>query len=659
MHTDAMTSTRTRRLAGGLGVLVLLEAVAATAFSIAVGWSWTEALDYFVVSNTLMGLSFGVCGTIIAWQRPANPIGWLFLADGIGHATTAAAAPIGVAAQNADAPLVAGRLISTLATWSWPWSIALFLPLALLLFPDGRLPSPRWRPVAIALVVTAPLFVVELGTAPGTVAPGLAPHYFTIVDHDVLQPLWLVGELRSLAGVLIGIASLVVRYRRSDEMQRRQVLWLLLATVVALAFLIPWGLLAEAPIFVLFSIALIPVAVTVAIVRYQLLDIRLVVSRALTWALLTIGAVATYAALVAVLDTFITSQVGRSAAVTVIVALLLAPVLPRLQRLVDKAMYGDRRDPARVATRVGEGLAGGLPGVVAAVRESLRLPYVAIESGETVVTSGTRPSSVAPVSLEYGGAEVGRLLVGLRPGERELAPADRDVLALVAVPLAVAVHATGLSAQLQTSREHLVAAREEERRRIRRDLHDGLGPTLTGVAFSADAAANLLDTDPARARELIGTLRADTRTAIGDVRRLVDDLRPPALDELGLVGALRQRAAVLSMRADGSPVRVRLDIPDELPVLPAAVEVAAYRIATEALTNVVRHSKASTATLRLDCGQGLVVEVSDDGAPDGSWRPGVGLQAMRERTAELGGRFEAGPSTGGGLVRASFPLEVR
>lgn len=672
-------STRTRRIAGGLGLLMLLEAFAATGFSIGNGWSWQQALDYFVVTNTLMGLSFGVCGTIIAWQRPGNPIGWLFLADGIGHATTAAAAPIGVAVGTADGPLVLGRLISTLATWSWPWSIALFLPLSLLLFPDGRLPSPRWRPVAIALIVTAPLFVIGLGSDPGVVAPGLPPHYLTISDHAALDPLWLVGELRSLAGILLGIASLVVRYRRAEEIQRRQLLWLLLATIIATAFMIPWGLLANASIFVLFSIALIPIAVTVAIVRYQLLDIRLVVSRALTWALLTAGAIATYAALVAVLDTFITSQVGRSAAVTVIVALLLAPVLPRLQRLVDRAMYGDRQDPARVATRVGEGLSGGLPGVVAAVRESLRLPYVAIESGGTVVTAGTHPTGASAVAsvgdaaraadkrglvevpLEYGGGEVGRLIVGLRPGERELAPADKNVLALVAVPLAVAVHATGLSTQLQTSRERLVAAREEERRRIRRDLHDGLGPLLTGVAFSADAAANLLGTDPDRAGELIGTLRADTRTAIGDIRRLVDDLRPPALDELGLVGALRQRASVLSMRADGSPVRVRIDIPDELPALPAAVEVAAYRIATEALTNVVRHSRASTATLRLDCAmgrQGLVVEVSDDGTPDGVWRPGVGLQAMRERTAELGGRFEAGPSTDGGLVRASFPLEV-
>lgn len=281
MHTDAMSSsTRTRRIAGGLRLLMLLEAIAAAGFSIGVGWSWHQALDYFVVSNTLLGLSFGVCGTIVAWQRPGNPIGWLFLADGIGHATTAAAAPIGLAVRNADGPLVLGRLVSTLASWSWPWSIALFLPLALLLFPDGRLPSPRWRPVTIALIVTAPLFVIELGTDPGTVAPGLAPHYLTISNHDVLQPLWLVGELRSLFGILLGVGSLVVRYRRAGEVQRRQLLWLLLATIIATGFMVPWGLLAEAPILLVFSIALIPVAVTVAIVRHQLLDIRLVVSRA-------------------------------------------------------------------------------------------------------------------------------------------------------------------------------------------------------------------------------------------------------------------------------------------------------------------------------------------------------------------------------------------
>jgi two-component system, NarL family, sensor kinase len=649
--------TRTT-VAAALGALVLVEAVAAIVLSVVVGWSWREALDAFVVTNTLMGVTFGVCGTIIAWQRPSNPIGWLFLADGIGHATTAATAPLTQALYDGGAPLPLVKLTGTVAAWSWPWSICLFLPMALLLFPDGHLPSPRWRPVAIAVVVTAPLFVIGLGTDPGSFAPGMPGHYLSLANHDALQPLWFVTELRGLIAILIAIISLCVRYRRAAEMQRRQLLWLLLATIIATIFMIPWGLLADAPVFVLFSIALIPVSVTVAIVRYQLLDIRLVVSRALTWALLTVGAVAAYAGLVALLDTFITSKVGRSAAVTVIVALLLAPLLPRLQRLVDRAMYGDRRDPARVASRVGEGLAGGLPGVVAAVREALRLPYVAIETSGSVVSAGVAGRTVVPVPLQYAGAEVGRLLVGLRPGEKDLDPADRGVLALLAVPLAVAVHATGLSAQLQASREHLVAAREEERRRIRRDLHDGLGPTLTGVAFSADAAANLIDSDPERTRELLTALRADTRTAITDVRRLVDDLRPPALDELGLVGALRERAAGLSLRADGTPVRVMLDAPGEFPALPAAVEVAAYRIATEALTNVVRHSKASSAVLSLHCGPALVVEVSDDGPPNGAWRPGVGLQAMRERTAELGGRFEAGPSAAGGRVRASFPLEI-
>jgi two-component system, NarL family, sensor kinase len=225
----------------------------------------------------------------------------------------------------------------------------------------------------------------------------------------------------------------------------------------------------------------------------------------------------------------------------------------------------------------------------------------------------------------------------------------------------VAVHATRLSAELQSSREKLVSAREEERRRIRRDLHDGLGPTLTGVAFSADAAANLITSDAAlsadtsRAVELLARLRADTRSAIADVRRLVDDLRPPALDELGLLGALQQRADQMSIRADGTAIRVVISA-SGLPTLPAALEVAAYRIATEALTNVVRHARATCAVLTLRCGTELEIDITDDGPPTDAWRPGVGLQAMQERAAELGGTFQAGPTPTGGQVQAHFPL---
>ncbi|WP_020392307.1 sensor histidine kinase [Kribbella catacumbae] len=658
--TDGSERTTHRRvLAGGLGGLAVVEVVAGVVLAVVVGWSFDAALDSFLITNGLMGLTFATCGAVIAWHRPSNPIGWLFIADGIGHATTAFGAPLAQLLHDNAAPLEAQRVLATIIMWSWPWSIGLFLPLALLLFPTGRLLSPRWRPVAIGIVVTAPLFALEMGGGSEPLFDGGPAGYPQFASYDDLQPLWTATELRGLLAYGLAIACLVIRYRRASETGRRQLLWLLLATILVIAFMTPWAFVTGTPILVLLAIPLIPISVAVAILRHQLLDIRLVVSRALTWALLSIVAIGAYATLVAITDSFISSRFGRSATVTVLVALLIAPVLPRLQRLVDRAMYGDRRDPARVASLVGEelssGVAGGMSGVVEAVRSALRLPYVAVAADGTLVASAGVAGDVVPMELSYGGTTVGSLLVGLRSGESGLSQTDRNVLALVAVPLAVAVHATSLSSELQASRERLVAAREEERRRLRRDLHDGLGPTLTGIAFTADAAANLVSADAERASELLGTLRTDTRAAISDVRRLVDDLRPPALDELGLVGALRQRADQLSWRADGASVSVQVSA-EGLPALPAALEVAAYRIATEALTNVVRHSRATAAVLTLRCGSELEVEVTDDGPPNGAWKPGVGLQAMRERAAELGGHFEAGPSPTGGRVHASFPM---
>jgi signal transduction histidine kinase len=623
-----------RVLASGLGALVVAETGAAVAVVLRLGWTWQQALDAFVVTNSAMALAFAVCGSVLAWHRPRNPIGWLFLADGLGHATTALGMPVG------------DPLVATIAAYAWPWSIGLFLPLALVLFPDGRLPSRRWLPVAVTIVVTAPLFVVEVAADPAV------PGYLKLPGYAELGPLWTVSEVRTLAALLAGVVALAVRYRRGED----SVLWLLLAASVAAAFVVPWSFVAGTPVFVLLSIPLIPIAVTIAIVRHQLLDIRLVVSRVLAWLLLSAVVLGVYAALVAVLDRFVSAQLGRSVVATVVVALLVAPVLPRLQRLVDRALYGDRGDPARVVSRVGEHLAGeGLAGVVEAVRVALRVPHVALTAADvTLASDGTRPSNVVEVPLVYDGAVVGELHVGVRTGESTLGAADRNVLSLVAAPLAVAVHATLLSTQLQASRERLVTAREEERRRLRRDLHDGLGPTLTGVALSADAATNLLATDPDRTRSLLTGVSADVRTAIADVRRLVEDLRPPALDELGLLGALRQRAETLVR----TPLQLRLDVPDAVPSLSAAVEVAAYRIATEALTNVVRHAKASSVVVRLRCAQELEVEVTDDGPPNGPWRPSVGMQAMRERAAELGGGFEAGPTAAGGRVLARLPVEV-
>jgi len=645
-----------------LGLLAVAEVVVAVILAVLADFGWSKALSSFLATNGVMGLSFAVSGLLIAWYRPRNALGWVLVADGLGHATSALMAPLASLLLDNGGPDWLLRVVVTVYMFAWPWSITLFLPLALLLFPDGHLPSRNWRWVAWLLVLTSPLFVVEMVSPTDPISAGMPPGYLTYGGYDSLDWLWTGSELRALGGLLLGVSSLVVRYRRGDETRRRQVLWLLLAGLVVLAAVVPWALVTGTPIAVLFAIPLVPLAICVAVIRHQILDIRLVVSRAVAWLLLSLAALAAYGALVALLGSFLSDVRQNSALLTVVVAVALAPLLPRLQREVDRWTYGDRRDPARVAGTLGEHLAAGdvrgLTGVAAALRVALRLPYVAISDGRDVLAAdGAAPTSVAAMPLTYAGEEIGCLHIGLRPGERVLDEDDLPALRLVAAPLAVAIRAFTLSADLQSSRARLVVTREEERRRLRRDLHDGLGPTLTGLALAADAATNFLDDEPDKTRELLSALRRDTRIALADVRRLVDDLRPPALDEVGLVGALQQRAEQLRWRQDGTTFHVRLLAPDELPTLPAAVEVAAYRIATEALVNVARHARANEALIEVNCLDSLDVAVTDDGHDEGAWMPGVGLEAMRERAAEVGGRLEAGPSATGGRVFVSIPLE--
>lgn len=648
-------------LAAGMATLAVVLVVVAACTAVWLDWTWEIAVESFVVTNGVMAVAFGVCGGILAWHRPRNPIGWLFASGGLLQAV-AAGVPTYQAIVRAGASEATQRALATMFVYSWPWAIGLCIPLALLLFPDGRAVTPGWRPVVWAVALTAPLFVLEMGSQPLPVADGWSVAYATIGSYSQLGWLWLAAEVRTGLAFLAAFVALVVRYRRGTETTRRQLLWLLLVMVLVTVANLAWGLVRGTPVAVLLAIPLIPVAVTVAIIRYQLLDIRLVLSRALTWLLLSLGVLAGYIAVVAVLDRFVSAQLGRSAATTVILVLLAAPLLPRLQRVVDRAMYGDRANPARVVYRLGTELSAtgnGLAGAAAAVRSGLRLPYVGIErDGQLLAENGVRPRTVVTFELGYGGQLVGSLLVGLRAGEQRLTETDARVLGTLGAPLAVAVHAVAVSTELQRSRERIVEAREEERRRLRRELHDGLGPTLTGIAFAADAAANHVH-DPDRTTELLAGLRRDARAALADVRRVVEDLRPPALDELGLLGALRQRADQLSWRSDGTALQVSLDVPGQVPALPAAVEVAAYRIATEALTNVARHSGAEHAVLRLRCDEALEISVVDDGATDGSWSSGVGLRAMRDRAVELGGSFLAGPTGTGGRVQAVLPVGAR
>jgi two-component system, NarL family, sensor kinase len=689
MAADLHPRRATRALAVGLSGFAMAELATAAAVVLAGGISFANAVGTFTVTNAAMGLAFSACGLVLAWHRPGHPIGWLFLAAGVAEGTAAAAIQLvllGVRQGWATGATL--QVLGTLAVFSWPWAVGLFLPVALLLFPDGRPAGRRWRWVIWAAAAESVLFVLSFANpAPQQVGPYRLALDLAIPFYSRLSGLWIAGNLAFAAVYALAVASLVVRYRRGGDTERRQLLWLLLAGVAALAYgAVVWGIFNTGPILGLLVFTLIPAAVAIAILRYQLLDIRLVVSRALVYGILTAGAAGAYIGLVALLDVMVRSRVSLESAVvaSVVIAIGFNPARVRLQRLIDRRLYGDRRDPVRAVSLVGERLAGtgaaGLPGVLEALCESMRLPFAAVRFGAAEAAAyGTAPELLHSTALSYDGARIGELIVGLRSGQRRLSQPDISVLELLAGPLAVALHATALSAALQESRVSIVAAREEERRRLRRDLHDGLGPALTGIAFKADAARNILAAEPVQASELLGELRADTTAAIADIRRLVYDLRPPALDDLGLIGSVRQQAVRLAQRPDGSSVPVQISAPESLPSLPAAVEVAAYRIITEAMTNAARHSGATRIEVQLTLGDGeglsgdglstggpsgdgLQIEIRDDGrapsaGPGTGWQPGFGLISMRERAAELGGSCQAGPDPrGGGRVTASLPL---
>lgn len=648
-------------MAFGLFGMVLAEVAVTGAAAWLAGLTIDEAVNSFIVTNVAIGVSCGTAGILIAWQRPRYSLGWLLLAAAICQTMTAAAAPLGVLGVRGGWPQPVVRSIDTVFAFAWPWSIVLFLPLALLVFPDGLLHGRFWRTAVAVAVVASPLFVVGVGADPAQDVGGRTiDQWLVLADHARLAPLWTATEVVNVAVLVAAVVGLAVRYRHGDEQRRRQLLWLVLALILMIVVIVPWGLFTAGPILELLSIALVPAAMTIAVLRHQLLDIRLVLSRTVLYALLTTAVVGMYLALVAVADLLLRREAGLGSSVvaTLLIALGFNPVRVRLQRAVDRAIYGDRADPVRVLSRMGERLSAESEpdGVLAVVADALLLPHVALRGdGIEPVTHGTAPEVTEAIPLRYRGEQIGELVVGVRAGQRALDRADRNALELLAVPLAAAVHARALSTTVQRSRTHIVDAREEERRRLRRDLHDGLGPVLTGIAFRADAAGNLLHADPDRASAVLRELRASATDAIGDVRRLVYALRPPALDELGLVGALRRH---VEQFAGGLPA-VAVHAPESLPPLRAAVEVAAYRIAVEAITNAVRHAGANRVDVHVSCcraPESLTLGVTDDGQGDRDWVAGVGLTSMRERIAELGGTLTAGPAGSSGQVSARLPL---
>ncbi len=654
-HHGCVTSPRHHRtLAWALCALAGAELLVVVAGVLGQPVSIGDLVDSYILTNTAIGVGFAGCGGILAVHRPANRVGWLLLGAGLAPLTTAAITPVLLFGAEHGWPEWTLRVLASAFYAAWPWGICMFVPLALQLFPTGRPVTPRWRWLSWATVGVGVLFTVAMSTEPEllTFAGHGVRSYIGLPFYHQLAPLWFVANLAPLFALIGAMTALVVRYRRGDERLRRQLLWLVWALIVAVGLNLPRWLVAGGPILLLLAIPLVPAAITVAILRHQLLDIRLVLSRTVLYLLLSVGVIGAYAGLLTLFDALLRGA-GAPVLATLLIALAFNPVRVWSQRRVDRLLYGSRSDPVLAVSQVGARLAADdLAGVLDGTRDALRLPFAALRrDGRELVAAGQPPESLHTVPLTFHGTRVGELIVGVRHGDRRLAAADLAVLALLAGPLATALHASALAEEVQASRERIVAAREEERRRLHRDLHDGLGPALTGAGFKADAAHNLVTAAPAQATALLADLRRDIREAIDDVRRLVYGLRPPTLDELGLAGALRRHGATL-------PLAVTIDAPDTLPTLPAAVEVAVYRIGTEALTNVARHANAGTARVELTVDSAVRLSVVDDGAPDGPWVPGVGLTSIRERATELGGTCTAGPTRTGGRVVAVLPLAV-
>lgn len=425
--------------------------------------------------------------------------------------------------------------------------------------------------------------------------------------------------------------------------------------------------------------ALFVTFLAVAVLRYRLFAIDVILERTLVYGTLTALVVGVYALVVSGVGGLLRPSGGLplSLVATGLVAVAFQPVRERLQRGVTRMLYGRRDEPYQVLSDLGRVLGtpafmagaggGGGSGLQAlnvltdTVARALKLPYVALAldddggSSRVVAETGALGLESESFALAYQGQPLGELRVAPRGPRETFSARERRLLDAIARQASVAAFAVRLNGELQRSRERLVNALEDERRRLRRDLHDGLGPTLAAVSMQLDAAQLLVGRDPENAQEVLGSLKAEVQDVLHEIRRLVYALRPPALDELGLVSALREHVH----RSAGSALKVRFEAPEEVPSLPAAVEVAAYRIALEAVANVVRHAQARCLCVTLRVGRELELEIEDDGvgiAPDR--RLGVGLSSMAERAEELGGSLTLTPlSPSGTRVTAQLPLQ--
>ena len=649
-------------------VAVLLNAAAAVLASWLLSWPEQAALSEvlgMVVAHAVepwLALSWSLTGAVLAWLRPRNAIGWLLIGVGSCQVTQLLAAgygSMGVFAASPDWPW---------AAWSAWISSALWIPglvplvtVLVALYPDGRLPGPRWKlPVAAASAGIALVTVMALSSqdAYNDIAPGASPAAWTGDPNAAVWAFAVVTLVLLVGGTVAIWVMSAIRLAHLSSPQRQQLAWLLVVgiamTVMAFVSLPDW--------IQWVSFVLVPIAIGIGVFRYGLLGIESVLRRTLLYGSLTAIVLALYMLVAAVTGSTVNEDPVPALITAALLAVGLTPVREGLQRVVDRLVYGERRDPVLALSHVGDAVAASneqdlLEAVLVTVAAAVRSPGVAVVAPDGRVLGETGVlAQGATIPLTVSGETVGTLHVTDRtPGSR-FGPADGRLLDLFAQQLAVVVHALQLAAALQAERDRVVVATASERDRLRRDLHDGLGPSLTGVGLGLVAAHDALEADDREgASRMVDRVRAEIVASVAEVRRIIDDLRPASLEEAGLASALRRQAG-----AAGVPVTIEMA---GLPALRSEVETAAYRIASEALANVGKHAEATRARVDLRTDEGvLVVTVTDDGrglaiADDGANGSGVGLASMRHRAEIIGGQIRIASGSQGTTVTAALPME--
>jgi two-component system, NarL family, sensor kinase len=600
-------------------------------------------------------VELAVAGFVIR-RRPRDPAARALFGIAVLQAAGGAAYPF--ASQVVD--VATGRIWPTIVSdtanallWGTMLHFAMVFP--------NRWPVLRRRPRLFVLAYAAPFLLYGLSVA--TRLPGANP----------LQRLGILAAVSPPAANVLPaviVAALVTSYvlAKRDPAARQRMRWQLytfgfgVATYLGLGRLPEW--LTGQPllgwdVLTLFFLPC-PIALGAAVLRYRLFDIQVILRRSLVYGLLSaalaLGVLGAVAMLSLLFDWSI-DPVPFAAVVFVTVAVL--PVGTHLRRVVGRQVFGDRDDPNEVLRQLADTLESTsspqavLDHVTRTLARTLRLTYVAIEvTGGYTSSQGTPAGAPATIPLLYQGERTGRLAIDAGPLHEPFGERDRRLLDGIARQVGVIAHNLVLSERLRHSLKHTITALEEERRRIRRDIHDGLGPTLASVTMRLELARSLLHSDPTTAELVFDGLVQTHHHALRDVRRLIDGLRPPVLDQLGLLPALRERAA----RLCGS-VTITVDADEDVESLPAAAEVATYHIISEALTNVVRHSGATECAVRLRRDDHVRIEVADNGVGlPPAYQAGVGLRSIRERCAELGGSADirAGDS-GGTVVTALLP----